>query len=145
MNNRKIKKTVKRRATVLGIFLFIVFIVLIVTTLSYVYQIKNLRNEQQKLENELKSLHLTEEELTVEISRLKDPNYIAKYAREKYYYTKDGEYVIKIDEPTANKLENISENIKIYYIIGGASIGVSFILLVLFIYNKNKKEKKKNS
>ena len=143
MNKGKIKKTVKRRATVLGIFLFVVFIVLIVTSLSYVYQIKNLRNEEKKLESQLKELHLTEEELTVEINRLKDPNYIAKYAREKYYYTKDGEYVIKIDDTTADNLESISENIKVYYVIGGVSIGVSFIILVLFIYSKNKKEKRK--
>ena len=143
MNKGRIKKTVKRRATILGIFFFIVFIVLIVTSLSYVYQIRNLKNEERKLEEQLKELKLSEEELSVEINRLKDPNYIAKYAREKYYYTKDGEYVIKIDESTSEKIESITENIKVYYIIGGISIGISFLGLVIFIYNKNKKEKTK--
>ncbi len=143
MNKGRIKKTVKRRATILGIFFFIVFIVLIVTSLSYVYQIRNLKNEERKLEEQLKELKLSEEELSVEINRLKDPNYIAKYAREKYYYTKDGEYVIKIDESTSEKIESITENIKVYYIIGGISIGISFLGLLIFIYNKNKKEKTK--
>ena len=143
MNKGKIKKTVKRRVTILALFFLVIFIGLIITLLSYVYQIRNLRNEQKKLEYELKQLHLTEEELNVEINRLKDPNYIAKYAREKYYYTKDGEYVIKIDEPTAEKIETITENIKVYYVIGGLSIGITFIVVVIFIVSKNKKEKRK--
>ena len=39
-----------------------------------------------------------EEVLNDEISRLEDPEYLAKYAREKYLYSKKDEIIIKIEE-----------------------------------------------
>ena len=36
------------------------------------------------------------EVLETDVVKLQDPDYVAKYAREKYLYTKDGELVIKI-------------------------------------------------
>jgi cell division protein FtsB len=39
-----------------------------------------------------------EENLKEEINRLQDPEYMAKYAREKYLYSKNGEIIIKIEE-----------------------------------------------
>ncbi|NLC48199.1 MAG: septum formation initiator family protein, partial [Tenericutes bacterium] len=42
---------------------------------------------------------LTEEEtLKSEINKLKDPEYMARYAREKYLYSKNDEIIIKIEE-----------------------------------------------
>ena len=34
----------------------------------------------------------------MDADKLQDPDYIARYAREKYFYSKDGEYIIKIPE-----------------------------------------------
>ena len=39
-----------------------------------------------------------EEELKSEINKLQDPEYVARYAREKYLYSKDDEIIIKIEE-----------------------------------------------
>ena len=39
-----------------------------------------------------------EENLKEEITRLQDPEYMAKYAREKYLYSKDNEIILKIEE-----------------------------------------------
>jgi cell division protein DivIC len=39
-----------------------------------------------------------EEELKDEINKLKDPEYMARYAREKYLYSKDGELIIRIPD-----------------------------------------------
>ena len=39
-----------------------------------------------------------EEELNDEINKLQDPEYMAKYAREKYLYSKKGEIIIKIED-----------------------------------------------
>ena len=39
-----------------------------------------------------------EEVLNDEISKLEDPEYLAKYAREKYLYSKKDEIIIKIEE-----------------------------------------------
>ena len=38
---------------------------------------------------------LEEEKLNDEIEKLKDPEYIAKYARENFSYSENGEYIIK--------------------------------------------------
>ena len=54
--------------------------------------------ELQDLEKELTSLKDEEEELKVDVNKLQDADYIARYAREKYYYSKDGEYVLRIPE-----------------------------------------------
>ena len=37
-----------------------------------------------------------EDELKVDASKLQDPDYIARYAREKYSYSKDGEIILRI-------------------------------------------------
>ena len=39
-----------------------------------------------------------EEELKSEINKLQDPEYMARYAREKYLYSKKDEIIIKIEE-----------------------------------------------
>ena len=43
-----------------------------------------------------------EENLKDEINKLQDPEYMAKYAREKYLYSKNGEIIIKIEDQKGN-------------------------------------------
>lgn len=52
--------------------------------------------EKKVLTDELSELQKEEKVLRANVDKLKDPDYIARYAREKYLYTKDGEYVIKL-------------------------------------------------
>ena len=54
--------------------------------------------EKKKLENQLISLKEEKEILETDILKLEDPDYIAKYVREKYFYSKDGELILRIDE-----------------------------------------------
>ena len=80
---KKISKKSKRRLTLfvpisLGIIAFFVF-----TTISHTISILNLKNEQQELKDRLTALEEEEENLSDEIVKLKDPDYNAKYAREK--------------------------------------------------------------
>jgi len=57
---------------------------------------------------ELKSQGFLEsKDLKNEINKLQDKDYVARYARENYLYTKDGEYVIKVD--TEEKKEKNSK------------------------------------
>ena len=49
-----------------------------------------------KLEKKYNKLLSEKEVLETDVVKLQDPDYVAKYAREKYLYTKDGELVIKI-------------------------------------------------
>ena len=39
-----------------------------------------------------------EEELKVDVERLEDPDYVARYAREKYMYSKEGEIILRLPE-----------------------------------------------
>ena len=54
--------------------------------------------EKRSLEEKYASLIEEEKVLEKEVNKLQDPEYIAKYAREKYLYSADGEYIIKIVE-----------------------------------------------
>ena len=57
-----------------------------------------LNNEKKDLDKELTSLKEKEEQLKVDANKLQDPDYIARYAREKYFYSKDGEFILQIPE-----------------------------------------------
>ena len=39
-----------------------------------------------------------EEELKVDANKLQNPDYVARYAREKYLYSKEGEFILQIPE-----------------------------------------------
>ena len=50
------------------------------------------------MEGKLADLEEQEEILKTDIQRLEDPEYVAKYAREKYLYSKEGELIIRIPD-----------------------------------------------
>ena len=52
--------------------------------------------EADILEQKMASLTEEEEDLTNEINKLQDKDYLARYAREKYYYSKSGELIIRL-------------------------------------------------
>lgn len=92
----KIKKT--RRLLFLGVGSLIVIVVMTFTIGRYWVEIFDKYQEKKKLEEELAQLEAKEEELRLDASKLQDPDYVARYAREKYLYSKDGEFIIKIPE-----------------------------------------------
>lgn len=57
-------------------------------------QIANNRKTKSELENKYNELLENEESLEGQVVKLQDPEYVAKYAREKYLFTKDGELII---------------------------------------------------
>jgi cell division protein DivIC len=74
------------------------FITLAVSFINGSYKIRAKEKEEEELINRLASLKEEEERLDGEISRLQDPEYLARYAREKYFYSKDNELIIRIPE-----------------------------------------------
>ena len=52
--------------------------------------------EEKELEEKYVKLLEEKEILEDDVVKLQDPEYVAKYAREKYLYSKDGELIIKI-------------------------------------------------
>lgn len=71
---------------------------ILVTIGSYWMQITQKYQEKQKLEDEIIALKEKEEELKVDVERLEDPDYVARYAREKYMYSKEGEIILRLPE-----------------------------------------------
>ena len=94
---KRVTKKDKRRLIVL----MIIFIPLLTLFLSNMFSYwsniyKNIK-KKKKLDEEY-TLKLEKEELLKsEIQKLQDEEYVARYAREKYLYSKEGEIIIKID------------------------------------------------
>ena len=93
------KKNVKR-LLVFGLFSVFVISFIFVSVYKVINQIMEKYQEAELLEKRLAQLTEEEEELNNEISRLQDKDYLARYAREKYFYSKNGELIIRI--PTEN-------------------------------------------
>ena len=98
MAKNRNKSKSRRRILLLG---FMSIIVIFITKLSigkYWIEIFEKYKEKKDLENELIALKEKEEELKVDANKLQNPEYVARYAREKYMYSKEGEYILQIPE-----------------------------------------------
>ena len=97
---KKVNKGAKRRL----LLFFSIFVLLIsyvgYSTYDYWKQIYNNKNETKELEKKYNELLADKEMLESDVVKLQDPDYVAKYAREKYLYSKDGELIIKIIDET---------------------------------------------
>lgn len=137
---RRVSKASKRRLMFFGIISLAIIIYFFISLGTYVLKISNLSSEKRKLENELTEMKESEEDLTNEIERLKDPDYLARYARENYSYSKDGEYIIKLDEEEKNEKLNANDSYKKYTMY----IGISIIgLILIYIIRKGSRKKKR--
>ncbi len=92
--------------------------------------INKLKEEQKQLQAELVSLKDDAEDLSTVIQKLKDPDYVARYARENYLYSKNGEYIIKIEEKPEKKVTKKNNNSNYQYYIGGSVI----CMIGIFLY-----------
>ncbi len=92
---RKAKKSVKR-LLFLGLASIAIIIGTTYTIGKYWVEIYGKYQEKKKLKNKLVALKEKEDELQVDADKLQDPDYIARYAREKYSYSKDGEIILRI-------------------------------------------------
>ncbi len=94
----KRRKKAKRRFLFLGIGSIAIIIVMTLSIGKYWVEIFDKYQEKKELSKELESLKEKEEQLRVDADKLQNPDYIARYAREKYLYSKDGEFILQIPE-----------------------------------------------
>ena len=94
----KVSRKTKFRVTILFIGIIISLVVFVSSTISYFTQIVKTNREISDLNVTYNEKLEDEENLKDEINKLQDPEYMAKYAREKYLYSKNGEIIIKIEE-----------------------------------------------
>lgn len=99
------KKTIKKsnKKAKIRIFLFFIIFGSVTLYLSYnffsnVSMILKINEEKLALQEKLVSLQDEEEVLNSDIKKLEDPEYVARYAREKYMYSKDGELIIRLPD-----------------------------------------------
>lgn len=135
---KKIPKASKKRLMVFGTISVIVILYFIFSFGYNVYRIYVLKQEQKQLQQEYTELKKDEKELRNEIEKLQDEDYIARYARENYSYSKDGEYIIKINEEESKQTETkkLDINIDYNYIIYG---GV-FIIFIIIVHTLRKRK-----
>ena len=95
---KKVSRKTKFRVTFLSLALIIASVVFVSSTFSYVTQILKTKNEIDNLKLTYNEKLSDEEKLKDEINRLQDPEYMDKYAREKYLYSKKDEIIIKIED-----------------------------------------------
>ena len=147
MAKRRITKASKRRLSFFGTISVFAIIYFLINLIYSVYSISNLSLEKKRLDDLYIELQEKSEEFQLDIEKYKDPDYLADYARENYLYSKDGEYIIQIEEivETTDKIDTITNNINKTYIL----TGLGFLIFLIFFYialkskNKNVKPAKK--
>ena len=99
-NNKKRKHKIKfSYGFILSIFIFFLVTVSLGYNLSNnLKTINDMKKEKVALNKKIKDLEKEQKDLELSINKLQDPNYIARYVREKYFYSKDGELILRIDE-----------------------------------------------
>jgi len=81
---------------ILGTFSLVTIVVTTYTMGKYWIEIYDKSQEKDKLNKELKQLKRKESTLRADADRMQDKEYIARYAREKYLYSKEGEFILRI-------------------------------------------------
>lgn len=87
----------KRRITLLIMIMIPLLVLFVSRMFSYWSVIITNINEKKELEIKYKDILEKEDLLKSEINKLQDEEYVARYAREKLLYSKDGEIIIKMD------------------------------------------------
>ena len=101
----KKSKRSKKKISYSKVRLFFCFIIFCIVTVFLVYNcfgnikmISEMKKEKQELEKKIVELQEEKTVLENNLLKLEDPEYIAKYVREKYYFSKNGELILKMDE-----------------------------------------------
>lgn len=127
---KKIPEASKHRLMIFGTLSIVLMGYFLVTLISYTIHINKLKENQKVLVSELAALKDDAEDLSTTIQKLKDPDYVARYARENYLYSANGEYIIKIEEKEKEEIKELKDNHQYQYYIYGSV----FCLIGIFIY-----------
>lgn len=94
------KKNIKERRRMKIYLIVIVGLLSFFGIKMYYYWPKIFSNykDKRELESEYRNLLEQEDILSSDIIKLQDPDYIVRFAREKYLYSKNGEIIIRIVE-----------------------------------------------
>jgi Septum formation initiator len=92
----KRSKKKKKRMIILTLFCFAVISVVFYSIGKIFKEASYKAREKQELIAELETLKDKSEELKVEVNKLQDKEYIARYVREKFLYSGKNEFILRI-------------------------------------------------
>lgn len=142
MKKKQISKQSKRRLTILVPLFFVAISFFFLSFITSSINLYKLKVEEKKLQESYNSLRKDEQALKTEIEKLHDLDYVARYARENYLYSKDGEIVFKFNEDQKEKSVVEKKDNNIYYLSGGILLIVLLLLTVIIRKRKKNKETK---
>lgn len=96
--NTKKRKNNKKKILLISAFFIVLIYYLSYSLFESLTKINSISKEKTELENRIVSLQEEEKKLKSDIQKLEDPTYIARYAREKYLYSKEGELIIRFPD-----------------------------------------------
>ena len=106
MTDKKVKRKPKKftlRFLVFGVFSIVVISATLGSISKVWINIYEKYKEKENLEKKLVSLQEDGESLSIDVEKLKDPEYVARYLKEKYFYSSDGEYIIRLPQANSGK------------------------------------------
>lgn len=92
------RKQMKKKLVLVTLVFVLLGGILLKSIITTSIQIYEKKQEKKEYKVKLQKLKDKEDELNNTVTKLKDPDYVARYAREKYLYSKDGEIIIRIPE-----------------------------------------------
>ena len=95
-NKAAFKKTI--RFFFFGVASIAIVIVMLSSLSGAVIDIYGKYKEKESLNTKMIELREKEAKLTVDVERMKDPEYVARYLREKFFYSKKDEFIIRLPE-----------------------------------------------
>ena len=138
MPRRRISRASKRRLIIFGTISLIVIVSFCFSLIYNAYTIYDLSMEKKRMEKLYVDLQEDAESLKKEIEKLNDDSYLANYAREHFLYSKDGEYILQIDD-----IEQIEDDITFEINKTYVIIGLSLLMFFIFVYILSKVARKK--
>lgn len=93
---KKTKKE-KKRLFVLSVSIIALLSVLVYSVVTTCPSILENKSKIKELNKEYNELLSNEEKLVSEVTKLQDDEYVARYAKEKFMYSEDGEIIIRMD------------------------------------------------
>lgn len=127
---KKVRRAASNRLLFFGSISVFIILFFVASFFDFTIQVSNLTEEQKEIKSNIDILKDNEDNLKNEIVKLKDPDYLARYARENYMYSKDGEYIIKVNESDLKEEQKeVKRDNKIYIVL--ISLGISSLILLV--------------
>ncbi len=95
---RKYAARAQGRMFIIFLFFLSIITTLTLTFISNLKQINDIKVEEKNLKLEKQELLDKQAALEADIEKLSDVDYIARYAREKYFYSRPGEIILRIED-----------------------------------------------